>query len=159
LLPGEGQRTAEERSQALRFFRGRAPCPGSHLRERLDHDRDPAALELVLPRPFHPPVDQEDRRNPALRPIDATSETLGKESLGVARCADDILVEAGKEPHGACRRELCEIARVGREHPGLLTLDIDWNGFIAEPRDRSPGARDASAAPPTRQIVFRPWPI
>src|SRR5215471_2002055 len=67
LLPGEGQRTAEVRREALGFFCGGAARPGRWLCERLDLDLDSAAFELVPPGSFHAPVDQQNRRDPTLR--------------------------------------------------------------------------------------------
>jgi hypothetical protein len=58
-------------------MRSRAAYPHRHFDKGLDENFDTAAFDLMAPNTLHEAVDKEDRRNPALRAMNAASQIPG----------------------------------------------------------------------------------
>jgi len=152
-LPEEAQVAAEKHRQTLGFLPSRAAHPRRYFDERLDDNFDAAAFDLIAPNALHKAVDKKHWRNPALRAINATSQIAGQEMLGMARCADHVLIEGRYQPDRSLWRELASLVSVFGQHPALSTVQRNRTCLFAESCDPLAGCDDTASTPPPGQIV------
>src|SRR4051812_45158511 len=91
----------EKLSEPFDLFRGGALDPARLQTEAIDVDLYTTLLDLVTPRPLHQSIDEEHRRDPALRPIHATAQVARKQVTGMPRCSDDVVIERRQQTHRA----------------------------------------------------------
>jgi hypothetical protein len=73
-FPTEVQATAEKDGQPFCFLSRRLSHPPWFFEEGLNGNLDAASLNLVPPDAPHEAVDQQDWRDPPLRPVDASAQ-------------------------------------------------------------------------------------
>ena len=89
--------------------------PNRRLDERLDDDFYTAALDCVTPGALHAAIDQQRRRNPALRPIEAPATLLRNVRAGLAKPEAVSNAEMGWPLH-------CRTSRNPRFCPGCANV-------------------------------------
>jgi len=94
-------RRAPRKTASRSAFLGRSSAhPGLLAGERLDPHLEAAFLPLVPPDTLNVAIDQKRRRDPTLRPEDATF-VRRREEASRARRTDYVGIECGQEPHRA----------------------------------------------------------
>src|SRR6266850_5348345 len=91
---------AEEACESLRLLGRSSPHPGRLASEGLDPHFEAAVPPFVPPDAFDVAVHQERRRDPTLRPEDASLVRRRKEAARAGR-TDDVRIECGQEPDRA----------------------------------------------------------
>src|ERR671916_748740 len=153
--PYEIELASQEPREAFRFLFRRAYHPPRLLFERLDPDGQPLPLALVAPDAFNAAVDQQDRRQPALRAVDPTLEGSGHHGLTVPGRRDDVMVEGGQETHHTRQYSGLRFPNVLREHPGDRPFDLDGCDLSAKALNYPPRLRWRGRAEPPGELLAR----
>jgi hypothetical protein len=154
---GHRAETPRAKRRSARFsLRGVAHVLGGLGPERLDLDLHAAPLALEAPDPVDPPVDDQDRGDPALLAVDQRPEVArGHEAVGVRVGRDDVLVEAGEEADRLAGGDALRGCGVAREHPHRLTLDVHFHDLVAQAFEDPAGGRGLRAPPAGEPVARR----